>query len=119
MAEWLGRALQKLPQRFESARDLKNIYYSSVVIGFTPNFTPIIVRLGILFTLLKQSIICWLKLLILGRTLLPVKRHRKKECYPIKALSPLFFLILSIRIIPYEKRLHPLCDDVAIVQSIY
>jgi hypothetical protein len=23
VAEWLGRALQKLPQRFESARDLK------------------------------------------------------------------------------------------------
>ncbi len=24
VAEWLGRALQKLPQRFESARDLQN-----------------------------------------------------------------------------------------------
>ena len=24
MAEWLGRALQKLPQRFESARDLQS-----------------------------------------------------------------------------------------------
>lgn len=23
VAEWLGRALQKLPQRFESARDLR------------------------------------------------------------------------------------------------
>jgi len=24
VAEWLGRALQKLPQRFESARDLRS-----------------------------------------------------------------------------------------------
>ena len=29
VAEWLGRALQKLPQRFESARDLKTLYNSS------------------------------------------------------------------------------------------
>ena len=29
VAEWLGRALQKLPQRFESARDLLRIRITS------------------------------------------------------------------------------------------
>ena len=33
MAEWSGRALQKLPQRFESARDLKNHMKYSKWIG--------------------------------------------------------------------------------------
>ena len=40
VAEWLGRALQKLPQRFESARDLlKGI--TAIVISFLilPQFT--------------------------------------------------------------------------------
>ncbi|MDB5190615.1 MAG: hypothetical protein JWQ96_178 [Segetibacter sp.] len=32
MAEWLGRALQKLPQRFESARDLLSKDYSNVIL---------------------------------------------------------------------------------------
>ena len=36
MAEWLGRALQKLPQRFESARDLLNKDYIAVVLIFLP-----------------------------------------------------------------------------------
>ncbi len=50
MAEWLGKALQKLPQRFESARDLLlkkqpkildcffNIDNQHVVIIFVPLF---------------------------------------------------------------------------------
>jgi hypothetical protein len=32
VAEWLGRALQKLPQRFESARDLKGENHNGVIL---------------------------------------------------------------------------------------
>jgi hypothetical protein len=34
VAEWLGRALQKLPQRFESARDLVITLKPALVAGF-------------------------------------------------------------------------------------
>ena len=43
MAEWLGRGLQNLVQRFESASDLTNPFYTTVWRGFlffTPKFTP-------------------------------------------------------------------------------
>ena len=43
MAEWLGRGLQNLVQRFESASDLKSPFYTTVWRGFlffTPKFTP-------------------------------------------------------------------------------
>ena len=39
MAEWLGRALQKLPQRFESARDLIKIEPQKCGSYFLPDFT--------------------------------------------------------------------------------
>ena len=35
MAEWLGRGLQNLVQRFESASDLQNPFYTVVWRGFT------------------------------------------------------------------------------------
>ena len=35
MAEWLGRGLQNLVQRFESASDLQNPFYTAVWRGFT------------------------------------------------------------------------------------
>ncbi len=41
MAEWLGRALQKLVQRFESARDLKkplSINVKGFLFGLAPHF---------------------------------------------------------------------------------
>ena len=38
MAEWLGRGLQSLVQRFESARRL--VTYRSIVEGDTPTYTP-------------------------------------------------------------------------------
>ena len=44
MAERLGRGLQNLVQRFESASDLKNPFYTAVWRGFlffTPFFTPL------------------------------------------------------------------------------
>ena len=44
MAEWLGRGLQNLVQRFESASDLTNPFYTTVWRGFlffTPFFTPL------------------------------------------------------------------------------
>ena len=34
MAEWLGRGLQNLVQRFESASDLTNPFYTTVWRGF-------------------------------------------------------------------------------------
>ncbi len=34
VAEWLGRALQKLPQRFESALDLQSIRITRVILLF-------------------------------------------------------------------------------------
>ena len=43
MAEWLGRGLQNLVQRFESASDLTNPFCTTVRRGFlffTPKFTP-------------------------------------------------------------------------------
>ena len=43
MAEWLGRGLQNLVQRFESASDLESPFYTTVWRGFlffTPKFTP-------------------------------------------------------------------------------
>ena len=42
MAEWLGRALQKLPQRFESARDLLNKDYIAVVLIFLSHVNLIV-----------------------------------------------------------------------------
>ena len=45
MAEWLGRGLQNLVQRFESASDLKKPFYTAVWKGFsffTPFFTPLL-----------------------------------------------------------------------------
>ena len=39
MAEWLGRGLQNLVQRFESASDLTNPFYTTVWRGFL-FFTP-------------------------------------------------------------------------------
>ena len=45
MAEWLGRALQKLPQRFESARDLLNKDYINVVLIFLSYIILIVNRM--------------------------------------------------------------------------
>ena len=49
MAEWLGTALQKLLQRFESASDLKKPFYKHLWRGFyffTPKFTPKVARIS-------------------------------------------------------------------------
>jgi hypothetical protein len=40
VAEGLGKALQKLPQRFESARDLREIKKKSATAGFFVFLTP-------------------------------------------------------------------------------
>ena len=59
MAERLGRGLQNLVQRFESASDLQNPFYTAVWRGFTfftPKFTPTVARISDLKNRQKPSI---------------------------------------------------------------